>query len=739
MTNNLWKRLLVTGSFVCLLRLCGSAQGAEAIVHTRAPEGWLIRTRSSVYQLSVTADGRIMPVYYGSRELGGFEKRNARWSGGVDEIPTRGGFPFHTPALEVVFSDGVRSLDLKYEKGKVVSIAGRPTLEITCRDRHYPFEVTSYIRDMQDFDILEKWMVVRNLDTDSEVVVENALSGSIALPQDAYTLTQLSGKQLSEFQPFESLLTPGLKVIENKTFKSSFNAPWFAVRPRASDGKTGPVWFGSVHYSGNWRLAFDQTFQGGLQILGGINFWDTRLTLKPGESFRTPVFTLGYSDRGLEGAQQELSAYVRNEVLPATHRHMLRPVLFNGYYANGLDVNENQQIELAKAAARMGVEVFVMDDGWFKGRKDPNSGLGDWVVDSVKFPHGLTALIREVNKLGMKFGIWVEPENLDMNSDLYRAHPDWVLRDSTRPNASKRKMLNLAKPEVFDYLQTALSRLLKENHIAYVKWDQNNFLSEVGWPDAPLSEQRAMRIDFIHNLYRLVDTLKTQFPDVWFESCSSGGGRVDLGMMSRMDLAWISDNTYALNRLFIQYGYLSAMPANTMISFVVDKIGSLYRQPTSLDFRFDVAMAGVLGISDDILHWPDSSLSLAGKKIALYKQIRPLIQQGTLYRLVSPFTTNREALQYVSRDSTSAVLMAYNMGTYLPGSQFETRGSEVIRFQGLKPDARYQVRQADKPEDKGVIYPGSLLMEVGIPWPLEKAYTSTILQITTVPQRKESR
>jgi alpha-galactosidase len=234
-----------------------------------------------------------------------------------------------------------------------------------------------------------------------------------------------------------------------------------------------------------------------------------------------------------------------------------------------------------------------------------------------------------------------------------------------------------------------------------------------------------------------VDTLKKEFPQVWFESCSSGGGRIDLGMMSRMDLTWISDNTYALNRLFIQYGYLSAMPANTMISFVVDKIGSLYRLPTSLDFRFDVAMSGVLGISDNILDWSAADLSLAQKKILLYKKIRPLIQQGTLYRLVSPFKTNREALQYVSPDSTSAVLMAYNMAVYLSGSQLKGRESDVLRLKGLKLKARYRVERADVAGDNGAVYPGGVLMNIGIPWPVQGDYSAAIIRITQEGNREE--
>lgn len=724
-------KFLMTGiSLFAAFHPAAAQDGVPPIARTRSPDGWLVKTRSSTYQLVITAGGTVVPAFYGPGEQAGYQKRNAEWTTRIDEVPVRGGFPFKTPAVEVVFADGVRNLDLKYEHGEVVRVEGSPTLKITLRDTHYPLEVVSYIRDLREFNVLEKWMVIRNLDKKNEVTVENAMSGSIVLPKNQYTLTQLAGKPLNEFQLYESLLSPGLKVLENKTFKSSFNPPWFAVRPYGSGGTQGPVWFGSLHYSGNWRLEFDQQFDGPLQILGGVNFWDTRVRLHPGASYQTPKLAVGYTDQGLEGAQQDLTAYIRKTVLPEAHREDPRPVIFNGYYASALHINESQQIALARKAARIGVEMFVVDDGWFKGREDPNSGLGDWVVDSVKFPHGLTALIREVNRLGMQFGIWVEPENLDMNSDLFRAHPDWVLHDPTRPSTAKRRMLNLAKPEVYDYLLASLTKLLRENDIAYLKWDQNNFLSAVGWPDAPKGEERAVLVDYIHNLYRLVDTLRKRFPNVWFESCSSGGGRVDLGMMSRMDLAWISDNTYALNRLFIQYGYLSAMPASTMLSFVVDKIGNIYRPATSLDFRFDVAMMGVLGISDNIMNWSKSDLALAARKIALYKQIRPLVQKGTLYRLVSPFETNREALQYVSSDSSSAVVMAYQMAKYLPQSQLSSRGSEVLRLRGLKPSARYRVSRAADTGDSGTVHEGGFLMQVGIGWPLNTEDSSVILRIT---------
>ncbi len=716
---------LIRLTFCLLVLTTRYCTGQEAIIKTNHPDGWLIRTHSSSYQMIITASGELKSVYYGPKVTDA--RKNDAWVTTVDEIPVRGGSAFNTSALEAVFDDGCRDLDLEYVSGNVETIDNHPVLEVIQKDRYYPLQVTSFIKVYPANDILEKWIEVKNTGSRGNIKIENLLSGSIVLPTNQYDLTQLSGKPMNEFQIYNGLLTPGIKIIQNKTFKSNFNPPWFAVHPAGTSGNSGPVWIGSLHYSGNWVLKFDQAFGGRLQILGGINFWDTDIMLKPGDSFTSPVLTSGFTTKGLDGAAQNLSAYIRKDILPETHRNDLRPVIFNSYYADGLNVNEKVLEKQAKSAAALGIELFVIDDGWFKGRDNGNDGLGDWIVDSTKFPHGLTPLIREVNRLGMRFGLWVEPENVDVNSDLYRTHPDWVLGFPHRQGNPYRRILNLAKPEVFHYLLSSLTRLLQENNIAFVKWDQNNFLSDPGWPDAPPDERREVRIKYIQNLYRLVDSLKGRFPKVWFESCSSGGGRIDLGMMSRMDMAWVSDNTYALNRIFIQYGYLSCMPANTMVSFVVDKIGNYYRQPTSLNFRFNVAMSGILGISTDMDKWTLTEKELAKKKISEYKLIRPLVQQGTLYRLVSPFETNRCALQFTGNHTDSTVVLCYNMAAYLQGSQVVIRGSSLLRLRGLQPDAQYSLKNLDDSDDKGRMFTGDELMNVGIEWPVREAYNSKIL------------
>ena len=332
--------------------------------------------------------------------------------------------------------------------------------------------------------------------------------------------------------------------------------------------------------------------------------------------------------------------------------------------------------------------------------------------------------------MGMKFGLWVEPENVNPNSDVAMAHPDWIFQFPNRKGNQYRKILNLANEEVYQYLLKTFTQLLKENKIDFIKWDQNNALSEPGWVDAPKGLQREVRIRHIQNVYRLVDELRKRFPDVLFESCSGGGGRVDMGMLSLMDQTWLSDNTDPADRLFIQYGFLSAMPANAMVSWVTS---TARHQPVSLSYRFDVSMSGVLGIGSDIRKWTPEETAIAKNKIALYKDIRPLVQQGILYRLVSPYEHNRCALQYNSNSKDSAVVFCYNLAEYLAGSQPIDRASSVLKLKGLDPARQYRLQKAGDAKDKGTVYTGALLMDIGIDWPVKKSFESGIFILKEVP------
>jgi alpha-galactosidase len=722
--------ILITLCFCCFR--AAAQDNDPVIVKTENPGGWIIKTKSSVYQIIITADGKVKPGYYGAKGQATYLKKNAAWYEGLDEVPVRGGRTAKTPMLEVVFNDNVRDADLVYVKGEVITVKGRSTLQITQKDKFYPLEITSYIRVLPEFDVLKKWAVVKNSGKKGSIRVENLQSGSIVLPADDYMLTHLSGRDLTEFQLQHTELTPGLKTIDNKGFKANHNPPWFQVRPKnAKDSKTGPTWFGSLHYSGNWDLIFDKTFDGPVQVVGGINFWDTNWDLQPGTTLETPKLTVGYTNGGPEEASRSLAAYIRKDVLLAAHREDLRPVIYNSWEAAYYSVNEQQQIDLAKIASEIGIETFTIDDGWFKGRTDgrSQSGLGNWEVDRNKFPNGLTPVIKQVHNLGMKFGLWVEPENVNPNSDVVKAHPDWIFQFPNREGNKFRQILNFANEDVYQHMLKTLTKLLSENDIDFIKWDQNNALTEPGWSTAPVNIQREVRIRHISNVYRLVDELRKRFPKVLFESCSSGGGRVDLGMLSRMDQAWVSDNTDPIDRLYIQYGFLNALPANVMVSWVTN---TTRHQPISLDYRFDVSMSGVLGIGNDIRKWTPAEKIIAKNKIELYKKIRPVVQQGILYPLVSPFEHNRCALQYNTEDGKLAVLFCYNMAVYLKGSQETDRGTNILKLEGLSPDRHYLVKKANDSTDKGTVYQGEFLMSVGIAWPVKNAFESQIMLIDQV-------
>jgi len=679
---------------------------------------WNIVTHSTVYQLKVEND-EVRMVNYGNKSL---MEKTGRPLGA--EIPVRGGYVSSAPLLEVVFPDGVRDIELEYKTYEIVNTDGYETLKITQCDKYYPLEVISYITSIPEYDLIEKWIEVRNSGRRGNIKIENLLSGSVFLPKDAYELTHYAGVWGYEFIPQTTLLTPGTKTIQVKDFKS-YGSSSFLVRPEGeTDQYNGKVWFGSIKYSGNWRIDFEKSFNGPVQIAGGMNYWDQELILKPGSSFTTPRIVFGYTEQGTEGVTHRLTSYIREKLLPASHREKIRPVLYNSWYATTFDVNEEHQLALAKVAKELGVEMFVIDDGWFKGRVNDKAGLGDWTVDTNKFPNGLQPMIEKINALGLDFGIWIEPEMVNPNSDLYRAHPDWVFHFPNRQRHEGRNqlILNLAREDVYQYLYQSFHKLLKENNIQFIKWDMNKAMTDPGFPSAPADEQRAVRIKYMENLYRLVETLRKEFPHVWFENCSSGGGRIDMAMNSRFDFNWASDNTDPVDRIFIQDSYLTLFPANTMISWVTHE--DWHRQNHSLEYKFDVCMSGVLGVGYDITKWTDTEKNIAKEKIARYKEIRETVQTGTPYRLVSPYGNNRSIHQFVNKNQSESIVFVYNLAEYPNNGIPENKRSPIIRLRGLLPNVHYAIEGLEG------TYSGDYLMKTGIEIPLRGAFRSRILKVS---------
>lgn len=680
---------------------------------------WTLETKNMSYVLRVYNE-KLQTGYYGNKiTSSNLPREYFTWR---DEIPVRGGVANKTPIIEAVFYDGTRDLDLKYVSHEITNEDDIYLLKMNLKDKYYPITIEVYYRVLHNYDLIEKWIEITNLGNDV-VRIENAMSGSLWLPQGPYEVTHMQGIHWHDFQPETTLLTQGVKTFQSRDFKT-YGSSYFSVRPQGENAEHyGSVWFGQLHYSGNWRTDIESTYDDRIQIASGINFWDTEWNLSLGEKFETPVLSYGYTQSGTDAAARIYSNYIREQILPDHRNETPRPVIYNSWYATEFDINETQQIELAKVAKEIGVEMFVIDDGWFKGRINDRGGLGDWTVDINKFPNGLTPMIEKVNDMGMDFGIWVEPEMVNRNSDLYRENSDWVLHFDNRNRTEGRNqlMLNLAREDVYDYLYNSLHDLLKNHNIKFLKWDMNKSLTEPGWPEADQLTQREVRIRYIDNLYRLIDELTKEFPDVWFETCSSGGGRVDNGIFKWADFAWVSDNIDPVDRILIQYGYLNAFPANTMISWTgyYDNHGV----KPELDFRFDVAMSGVLGIGNDITKWNAEERALAKRKISEYKTLRETIHNGQLYRLSSPFKNNRSILQYndSKNNAKRSVVFLYQLENHLKGSSAYPYPNRYVKLQGLNPESTYKINGEE------VRMTGADLMHIGIIFPLTKSYTSKIL------------
>jgi alpha-galactosidase len=685
-------------------------------------KSWTIHTQSAVYQIAVSQENTVNMMFFGdkSRDV------NLLQRGLGPEVTVRGGYSSLTPMLEVIFPDKVRDIELTCERAEIQTIDGYSALIIYQKDKFYPLAVTEYLRVLPEYDLIEKWTEITNTGKKGAIKVENAQSGTIFLAKGAYELTHFSGQWGTEFRPYVTKLTQGIKTLQVKDFRS-FGSSLFVVRPEGETSETdGPVWFGSLHYSGNWRVDLEKYPNGELQITGGVNFWDQELYLKPSQHFVTPKMVVGYTREGMQGVSQNLAAYTREKILHPAHRNQIRPVLYNSWYATTFNVNEEHQLALAKTARELGVEMFVIDDGWFKGRVNDKGGLGDWTVDTNKFPDGLKPMIEKINAMGLDFGIWIEPEMVNPNSDLYRARPDWVFHypNRTRHEGRNQLILNLAREDVCKYLHDSFHKLLSENNIKFIKWDMNKALSDPGFPSAPDDEQRAVRINYVNNLYHLYETLRNEFPDVWFENCASGGGRIDLGMMARTDFSWVSDNTDPVERIFIQYAYLNIFPANTMISWVTHE--DWHRQNHPLAYKFDVSMSGILGVGYDITKWDEKEKAVAKEKISRYKEIRETVQFGTLYRLVSPYENNRSILQFVNKEQTESVVFVYNLAEYPANAIPETEKSSTVRLRGIRPEKSYEIEGI-----KGV-FKGSELLNTGINFPVRGAYKSEIYTIKEV-------
>ena len=577
-------------------------------------------------------------------------KEYAGWGGGI----------YSEPALKVTYPDGNRDLVLHYVSYKV---AGNELI-VTVKDIERPLFVELHYSIDPETGIVGRWAIIENK-TSTPVMIEAAAAATWNLPRGTdYSLRYLTGRWAGEWKVQKQAILAGETVLQSKRGSTGHqNNPWFAIeRGEHPDEESGDVWFGALAWSGSWRIAVEQDQLQQIRVTGGFNPFDFGYKLEPGKLLETPKFYAGYSHAGIGNASRLLHKFELTKIVPQAPKPKPRPVIYNSWEATEFRVDEPGQMALAEKAASIGVERFVMDDGWFGQRKDDHAGLGDWYVNKEKFPNGLKPLIDKVHALGMDFGLWVEPEMVNPDSDLYRKHPEWVLNFTGRPRSEQRQqlVLNLARKDVRDYVYGFLDDLLAHNQIAFLKWDYNRNWSEPGWPAVAPDEQKEVYVEYVRNLYSILAELRAKHPGVEIESCSGGGGRVDLGILGLTDEVWPSDNTDAFDRLRIQDGFTYAYSPGLMMAWVTDSPGWTNNRTTSVTYRFLSSMQGSLGVGANLNHWKPEDFATAKQLIAAYKGVRETVQHGSLYRLVSPRDGSEVSVtESVATDRKQAALFTF--------------------------------------------------------------------------------
>ena len=725
------------GFFLFVFVLAGQARADIQFVAER--KVWILQAGESTYAFGVNERGELQAIYWGPRiarqedlhaaqsraEVASFDLSSTTTP---QEYPGWGSELYNEPAVKATYADGNRDVVLHYVRQ---NIDGN-TLEVELKDISTALEVHLFYRVFPETGVLERWSRIEN-HTQQAITLESAQSAAWTLPHGVgYGWHYLTGHWGAEWQLHSEALQTGAHVIESRRGSTSHQAnPWFAIdRPGETTEENGPVWFGALGWSGSWRITVEQTAMQQVRVTGGFNPFDFGYQLKPGEQLETPPFYGGYTSGGMGEASRILHRFERQSILPGGEKQPLRPVLYNSWEATEFNVSEAGQIALAERAAKLGVERFVIDDGWFGQRKDDHAGLGDWYVNQQKFPHGLKPVIDRVHTLGMDFGIWVEPEMVNPDSDLYRKHPDWAMNFPGRPRTEARNqlLLNLARDDVRDYIFQWLDQLVSNNDIAFLKWDYNRNWAEPGWDATPTEDQKKIWVAYVRNLYDILDRLRAKHPKLEIESCSGGGGRVDLGIMRRTDQVWTSDNTDALDRLSMQDGFSHAYTPGVMMAWVTDVPNGMNGRSVPLKFRFMVAMTGSLGLGSNLNKWNPDEMQAANGFVAYYKKVRATVQRGALYRLIAPEGSEAGASEYVSSDGHQAVVFAF-----LHSQQFGTAFPTVF-LRGLNKDALYKVQGIDaaQVQETGNVS-GAYLMNHGLDLKLRGDYDSTSVTLEKLP------
>ena len=701
---------IITGILFCL-----SATMAWA-------EQVIIETKNTTMVLNVDINKQPQYVYYGTK-LSAYDLQHLQVprNGRMDAYPAYGMNCPAEAAIAMTHSDGNLSTEL-YVSG--INKQGDIT-KINLKDPQYPVSVALCYKAYFDEDMIETWTEIKN-DESKSVTLTQFASISLPIRRGNVWLSHFYGSWANEARLVEEPVLPGEKVIKNKDGSRNSHTDHAEVM-FSLDGKgqenIGDVIGAALCYSGNYQLKIDTDDTEYHYFFAGINPDNSEYHLKKGETFVTPKVALSFSKYGLSGVSRNFHKWGRKYML--AHGDKERKILLNSWEGVYFDINQQGMDQMMGDIASMGGELFVMDDGWFGDkypRKTDNSSLGDWVVDKNKLPEGIEGLLRDAKKHGIKFGIWIEPEMSNTTSELYEQHPDWIIkapkRDAVLGRGGTQVVLDLANPKVQDFVFGVVDNLMtKYPEIDYIKWDANMPILNHGSQYLTMNDQSHMYIEYHRGFEKVCQRIRAKFPDVTIQACASGGGRANWGVLPYFDEFWVSDNTDALQRIYMQWGTSYFFPAIAMASHISATPNHTVFRTTAMKYRIDVAMSGRLGMEIQPKNMTDDEKELCRKAIAEYKQIRPIVQFGDLYRLVSPYDkVGLASLMYVNETKSKSVFFWWKT------ESFQNEHLPRVRMAGLDANKNYKVHELNRidlqPLDvEGKVFSGAYLMNHGLEMP----------------------
>jgi alpha-galactosidase len=716
------------------LKLCVFASLILLVISSNAQTNQQIKieTKSISLVLSVKKNKRLYQVYLGEKLSNSNEyallpdsRHEAYITAGMEDL--------FEPAIKLQHSDGNPSLELLYVSHNTEKKDDNTVLTtIHLKDSLYPVEVLIYYQAFNNENVIKTWTEIRNNEK-KDITLQDYASSLLHLDANDYWLTQFHGDWAKEAGIEESKLTSGMKVIDSKlgTRADKYQSPMFQLSLNHPSTETsGELIAGTLAWTGNFRFAFEIDNLNSLRVISGINPYASEYKLQAGKTFITPEFIFTYSNSGKGEASRNLHSWARN--YGVLDGRQTRYTLLNNWEATRFDFTQDTLVNLFDGAAKLGVDLFLLDDGWFGNkypRNNDRAGLGDWQENVTKLPSGIGYLVKEAEKRGVKFGIWLEPEMVNPKSELYEKHPDWIIKLSNRQENYQRNqlVLDLTNPKVQDFVYGLVDNLLSKNPgLAYIKWDCNRTLSNYYSPYLG-NNQSQLFVDYTRSLYSVLERIRNKYPHLPIMLCSGGGGRTDYGALKYFQEFWPSDNTDPLERVYIQWGYSNFFPSMTLASHVTNW------GKQSLKFRTDVAMMGKLGYDITVKHLTPEEIQFSQAAIKNYKRLSDVIWQGDQYRIVSPYEENRAVVMYVDSLKKHAVLFNYNLNTRY------NEDMQRVKLQGLNANKQYVIKEinlmpaakSSSPHDNKV-YSGDYLMKVGMNLTPGKLLplTSSVFEIT---------